>query len=158
MLGELDAHQIDALLHSQGMGRLGCHANGQTYVVPLTYVYDGKYLYGHTGAGLKVQMMRANPEVCFEVDHLEDMANWQSVIVWGTYEELQGDEAARAMQRLMERLGPLVTSETSQPSHSRSAETAHTGGAHKFHAGMTNGHPVMYRIRITRKTGRFEQR
>jgi nitroimidazol reductase NimA-like FMN-containing flavoprotein (pyridoxamine 5'-phosphate oxidase superfamily) len=91
MLGELDDRQIDHLLRSETVGRIGCHANGQTYIVPLTYVYDGQYLYGHTGAGMKVQMMRANPKVCFEVERMQDMANWQSVIVWGTALRCEGD-------------------------------------------------------------------
>jgi nitroimidazol reductase NimA-like FMN-containing flavoprotein (pyridoxamine 5'-phosphate oxidase superfamily) len=28
-------------------------------------------------------MMRANPHVCFEVDHRENLANWRSVVAWG---------------------------------------------------------------------------
>ena len=43
-------------------------------------------LYCHSGEGLKLQMMRANPSVCFEVDRHENLANWQSVIAQGTFD------------------------------------------------------------------------
>lgn len=151
MIGELEPAQIDRLLKSGIVGRIGCHADGRTYVVPITYVYDGQYIYGHSGVGQKVLMMRVNPNVCFEVDHLQNMANWESVIIQGVYEELQDEEAERALQLLLERIMLLVASETSLPSHSME-------GRSKFHAGMTNGHTVVYRIKILEKTGRYEKR
>ena len=68
MLGELTSDQIEHLLHSEVVGRIGCHAAGRTYVVPVNYAYDGEFLYGHAADGMKLQMMRENPELCFEVD------------------------------------------------------------------------------------------
>jgi nitroimidazol reductase NimA-like FMN-containing flavoprotein (pyridoxamine 5'-phosphate oxidase superfamily) len=75
MLGTLTDAQIDRLLHTESVGRIGCHAGGRPYVVPVTYVYDGSAIYGHTGDGMKVRMMRENPAVCFEVDRMESLAN-----------------------------------------------------------------------------------
>jgi nitroimidazol reductase NimA-like FMN-containing flavoprotein (pyridoxamine 5'-phosphate oxidase superfamily) len=40
--------------------------------------------------GRKVEMMRQNNEVCFEVDEIYDMSNWKSVVAWGAFEELKG--------------------------------------------------------------------
>jgi uncharacterized protein len=45
-------------------------------------------------------MMRRNPEVCFEVDRVEDLVNWDSVIGWGTYEERYGSQAEHARRAL----------------------------------------------------------
>jgi uncharacterized protein len=151
MLGDLNAAQIEHLLRSQVVGRIGCHAGGQTYIVPITYVYDGTYVYGHTGPGRKIEMMRANPDVCFEVDAVQDLANWQSVIAHGRYEELIGEASEAAMSLLINHLVPLMPSETSLPSHARATST-------RYHAGMSNGHTIVYRIRLTEKTGRFEIR
>ncbi len=53
MLGKLRDSQIDTLLISQIIGRLGCRADNHTYVVPVTYAYDGEYVYGHTQEGKK---------------------------------------------------------------------------------------------------------
>ena len=85
---ELDREEIDAFLHEQVVGRIGCHADGVTYVVPVIYAYDGNCLYAHTLVGQKVAMMRSNAEVCFEVDEYLD-GSWRSVIVQGRYEELE---------------------------------------------------------------------
>ncbi len=151
MLGTLTEAQIDRLLRAESVGRLGCHAGGRTYVVPVTFVYDGAAIYGHTGDGMKVRMLRENPEVCFEVDSLESLANWQSVIVWGRFEELRGTAAAHAMGLLMDRLLPLVTSETAVPSHGLDPSAVHR-------ADVTGRHAVVYRIVIGERSGRFEKR
>ena len=82
MLGSLDSKQIEEVLAHQVVGRIGCSAEGITYVVPISYAYDGEYIYGHTLDGMKISMMRKNPAVCFEVEEMKDMANWKSVISW----------------------------------------------------------------------------
>jgi len=60
------------VLTSQLIGRIGCHADNVTYVVPVSYVYDGDSIYSHTHEGMKINMMRENPDVCFEADKHED--------------------------------------------------------------------------------------
>lgn len=156
MLGELNAEQIEDVLRGAVIGRIGCHVDGRTYVVPITYAYDGDCIYGHSADGLKVQMMRTNPDVCFEVEQVDDLANWRSVISWGTYEELHGSDAEAGMQTLISRLLPLMTSTTAQPSHGlASGEEAKSS----VHRTDTAGHEaVLYRIRLHERTGRFEHR
>jgi uncharacterized protein len=65
MLGELTAEQINAVLFNEVVGRIGCHGEGRTYVVPVTYVFDGEAVCAHSAEGLKIRIMRANPDVCF---------------------------------------------------------------------------------------------
>jgi uncharacterized protein len=101
-MDELTREQIDELLREQLVGRIGCHADGVTYVVPVIYAYDGECIYAHTLVGQKVRMMRANPEVCFEVDEYEN-GSWRSVIAQGSYEELEGEDSTRALALLAER-------------------------------------------------------
>ncbi|HUJ76140.1 MAG TPA: pyridoxamine 5'-phosphate oxidase family protein, partial [bacterium] len=97
MMGALEAAEIETVLKRGIIGRIGCHAQNRTYVVPVTYAYDGEYVYAHSAEGLKVDLMRANPEVCFEVDTYTSLTNWRSVIAWGHFEELKGDDARRGM-------------------------------------------------------------
>lgn len=148
MLGSLNKLQIDFLLRSEMVGRIGCSAGGMTYVVPITYVYDGANILAHTREGLKVEMMREHPFVCFEVDHVENMANWQSVIIQGQFEELQGKAAEEAIQLLVNRLHPIVNSETMVPRHA--LESRKTPSAHDLHM-------VVFRIVIKDVTGKFEK-
>lgn len=142
MLGTLTRRQIDEVLRAGTIGRLGMSADGKAYVVPITYVYDGDSVYGHTTVGQKVRMMRKNPEVCFETDDIRDMANWRSVIAQGRYEELSGDVAVAAAKLIAARLGPLTTSATAGPAGP---------------AARRNRTQVSYRIRLVERSGRFER-
>ena len=143
MLGELNDEQIDGLLHEQVVGRIGCRGDdGLVYVVPITYAYDGHAVYGHTFDGLKLRLMRANPRVCFEVDRIETLTSWQSVIAWGTFEELTGARGEDGMELLMRRLMPLLPGTRTRARPATSAEPA--DGA------------IVYRIVLDSRTGRFE--
>lgn len=80
--------------------RLGLCKDGQPYVVPLSFGYDGSHLYFHTaGEGMKLDYLAANPRVCFELEHdvrvlskPSDPCAWSfsffSVIGFGTAEEI----------------------------------------------------------------------
>ena len=99
---ELTREEIDELLSEQVVGRVGCHVNGLTYVVPLIYAYDGDAVYVASIEGQKVEMMRANPAVSFEVDSCGP-EGWRSAIVQGVYEELSEAETPKALELLRER-------------------------------------------------------
>jgi uncharacterized protein len=150
MIGHLTDSEIEQLLQSETVGRIGCWADGRVYVVPVTYAFAHGDVYGHSGVGMKVRMMRANPRVCFEVDRVVSQSNWQSVIAWGTYEEVQGDDALGGVERLLARLGPLFLGAASLPAEKVSAPLVTLA-----HAILRHG--VIYRIRLTERTGRFER-
>jgi nitroimidazol reductase NimA-like FMN-containing flavoprotein (pyridoxamine 5'-phosphate oxidase superfamily) len=142
MLGELTTDEIDGVLRSVAIGRIGCYAFGRPYVVPITYAYDGIAVYGHSREGLKLRMMRSHPTVCFEVERFESPSSWQSVIALGTFSELGPPEAEFAMELLRRRLAPLVASATSAPD----------GPLH------ASGMPwSVFRILLAERTGRFER-
>ena len=131
------------------VGRLGCHADGITYVLPVSYAYDGAYVYAHTTEGMKINMMRKNARVCFQTDNLNDLSNWQSVILWGEFEELTGEpEKTEALQKLIERKLPLISS-----------ETMHLAERWPFQGtdDLSKISGIVFRIRVTEKTGRFEK-
>ena len=115
MLGELTSHEIEEILKSNVIGRIGCSSKQKVYVVPTTYVYDGESILGHTTEGMKINLLRENPECCFEVDVMKDLANWRSVIAWGTYEEVTGEDADKVIDKLINTIAPMMPSETSQP-------------------------------------------
>jgi nitroimidazol reductase NimA-like FMN-containing flavoprotein (pyridoxamine 5'-phosphate oxidase superfamily) len=149
MINELDIAEIDRVLESECFGRLGCHSRDRTYVVPMTYAYDGSSIIGHTGAGLKVRMMRENPKVCFEVDRMNDDGGWQSVIVHGRFEELHGDEAESALQRLFDHLDTVERRQGVPPTHG-------TGRFTPWREQTAVRSEVIFRIRVEEKTGRSE--
>ena len=102
---ELSLREIDAFLRGQRIARLGCHAAGVTYVVPLIYAYDDGAVVAVTTEGRKTAMLRENPRVCVEVDEYDadGKGSWRSVIAHGTYEELAGEEIEPALALMRER-------------------------------------------------------
>ena len=102
MIEELTGAEVDELLRDRTVGRIGCHADGVTYVVPVIYAYDGEAVYVASVEGQKTRMMRTNPRVCFEIDEHEP-GTWRSVVAQARYEELACAEAERALALLTER-------------------------------------------------------
>jgi hypothetical protein len=102
---ELSAREIDEFLRGQRIARLGCHANGVTYVVPLIYAYEDGAVVAVTTEGRKTAMLRENPRVCVEVDEYDadGKGSWRSVIAHGTCEELAGEEIQPALALMRER-------------------------------------------------------
>lgn len=148
MFGKLDTEETERLIETQLIGRIGCHANDQTYIVPVSYAYDGNYIYGYTHEGKKIDMMRKNPNVCFEVDDTRNLANWQSVIAWGVFEELTDKkERKETLKKLHERVLPVVNSETMRISPMWPFSTD----------DLDELKGIVYRILLTEKTGRFEK-
>ena len=147
MFKDLNSEQIEKVISENFIGRLGCHADDEIYVVPISYAYDGKYIYFLSFEGLKLSMMRKNPKVCFQIDTIKNMANWDSAIVWGTFEELTNKKGRNlGLKKLMSRPMPYIASEMAKFSSEwpfPSTEYSHIEG-------------VVYRIRITKKSGRKE--
>jgi nitroimidazol reductase NimA-like FMN-containing flavoprotein (pyridoxamine 5'-phosphate oxidase superfamily) len=92
MLGQLTEKQINELMAGQVTGRLGCVVNQKAYIVPINYFYKDSTIYSHSAPGKKIEMMRKNPNVCFQIDQISSIFRWQSAILWGTYEEITDPE------------------------------------------------------------------
>lgn len=148
MYGELGAATVERLLRTGAVGHLGCYGDGRPYVVPINYFYDGEYVYGYTRDGMKLRLMRAHPTVCLQVDRIEDSVNWESVIAWGRFEELHGDDAARAKELFSGRFTPLLGGAPIERVHGMGGWASHP---------PTWQDAVIYRITLTAKTGRFER-
>lgn len=128
----LGSDEIEQLLRTALVGRIACcdHDDGcRPYVVPLAYGYDGEAVYAFSPPGRKIRIMRQQPLVSFEVDEAIAEDRWRSVIADGEYEELTTAEGRAAAMRV---LFP-------------------DGGAPALAAGT-----IVYRIRLTRKSGRYE--
>jgi uncharacterized protein len=147
MYGELSGEQMEQVLRTSTVGHLGCYGNGRPYVVPINYAYDGAHVYGYTRDGMKLRLMRAHPTICLQVEQIEGITNWQSVIAWGTYEELRGDDAAKAQEFFAGRFTPLLGGAPIQHAHGMGGWGSHP---------PTWQDAVLYRITLTTKTGRFE--
>lgn len=147
MIGELNEQQIEEFLSRQIVGRIACCDEERLYLVPVSYAYDNNSVYVRSFEGMKLDIMRKNPNVCFETDDISDMANWQSVIAWGKFEELSFEERKNALRILLHRHLPVSSS-----------VTTHLGKTWPFSEDdVEEIAGVVFRINISKKTGRFER-
>lgn len=131
----LPPDQIEELLRTAIVGRIACCGHGavgdgRPYLVPLAYGYDGEAVYAHSGPGRKLDLMRAEPRVTFEVDEAVASDRWRSVIAEALFEEIDEPDARhRALRviypepRALPALGPRT---------------------------------VVFRLRLTSRSGRYE--
>jgi uncharacterized protein len=147
MIANLDNKQIRNLLAGEIIGRIGCYTGERIYVVPISYAFDGNDIYAHTYEGLKTEAMRSHPHVCFEVDDVRNMTNWQSVIAWGRFEELTDEtERKKAIRILLNRTLPVISS-----------ITTHLGTTWPFNGDEPEAiDGIFFRIRLEEMTGKFE--
>ena len=94
-IGPLRDTEAMALLHAESLGRLGCISADSPYVVPVNYFFDGQNIYIHSLPGKKIDAMRSNPRTCLQVDEIKNPYAWRSVIAYGTFEEIAGEEERR---------------------------------------------------------------
>ncbi|MGC4038591.1 MAG: pyridoxamine 5'-phosphate oxidase family protein [Chitinophagaceae bacterium] len=150
MIGSLSYKEAKEVLATSILGRIGCNDGNRTYVIPVNYVFDGKNILGHSVVGMKIHMMRSNPNVCFQVDEVKSMNDWKSIIVWGRYEELTDErERYAAMKLFVDKLMRMKISETAKPPE-LSGERLHP-------RSPGNIRPIFYRIVIDELTGRYEK-
>lgn len=145
MSGPLAEDAIERLLQKESVAHLGCHAGGRTYVVPVAYAYRDGACYGHMSDGLKLRMLRVNPSVCLEVEDVRGLSQWDSVIAWGTFEELSGDAAREGAALFMRRAHVSLTGR----------EPTGDEVGRLVDAVLRDG--IVYRIRLDERTGRTER-
>ena len=138
MISEIGYREARELLRGQNTGRLGCCSESMPYVIPVNYFYDGENIYIHAAQGKKIDIMRANPRACLQVDEIEDTFNWRSVIAFGWFEEIHDSaERDRRLTEMFKRF-PHLTPVESKVKESMS-ET------------------ILFRIRVERVTGVSER-
>ena len=78
----------EALLRRHVVGRLAFSFRDRVDIVPIHYVLDGDWLFARTSRGAKMTTMRHSPYVAFEVDEVDGIFDWRSVVVHGTMYEI----------------------------------------------------------------------
>jgi nitroimidazol reductase NimA-like FMN-containing flavoprotein (pyridoxamine 5'-phosphate oxidase superfamily) len=94
VITELPTEESIALVARLRKGHLAFAEGSQPLLVPIYYAYHEDYLYCFTTLGQKVEVMRANPLVAFEVEEFSADREWTTVVMTGRYEELAPHGAA----------------------------------------------------------------
>ena len=111
-----DPKFIDKVLNEALYGNLGLSDNGKPYIVPMNYAWSENKIWLHSAIeGRKLDIIRANPKVCFQVSAdtelitAENPCNYgmfySSVVIFGTASIIEEHEAkSAALEKLMQHL------------------------------------------------------
>jgi hypothetical protein len=147
MTGKLNSLEIEEVLSKQMIGRIGCLIDGRIHIIPVSYGYDGEHIYWLAPEGMNVGWLRKNSQICLETELMQDLGNWKSVTIWGTFTELpEPVEVNHALSLL-----------------SRCIHADISGCAAKMNPEWpfisqekTHSREGLYSIKIERKSGHFE--
>ena len=111
---ELDEAECRALLGRHHVGRMAYTFRDRVDIAPIHYFFDDGWLYGRTALGRKLEIVKHNRWVAFQVDEIEGPFDWRSVVVKGGVYLLRPDGSeeeillhARALE-LMRSVAPAV--------------------------------------------------
>jgi len=147
MNSNMTTTEIENVLQSQSICRLACNDKTFPHLIPISYFYDGKYIYCQSQPGKKIELMQKDPNVTILVDIIGSMNNYKSVIVNGEYQELNGLEADAARKLLFEQIFSLMT--TTRIHHFEHQESGKTDDSDRIKI-------IMFRIKILSSSGRKE--
>lgn len=104
MIQNLETAKCKEALGANYIGRLAYVFDNKPHIVPTTYYYDDKEkaILCFAANGHRLQAMRKEEQVSFQVDEIESMEDWRSIQVHGTFQELHGLEAGKYLKRFAE--------------------------------------------------------
>jgi nitroimidazol reductase NimA-like FMN-containing flavoprotein (pyridoxamine 5'-phosphate oxidase superfamily) len=80
-----DQRIIQELLSTAEICRLATADEGEPYIVPLNYGFRDNALYVHSAAaGRKIDILKRNPRVCFELESDSAIVRHEEPCHWGT--------------------------------------------------------------------------
>lgn len=115
MIQEMQHEACEALLRNNFVGRIAYVASGVPHVVPMTYYYSnqgGKSLLLYSLEGHKIDAMRKNRLVGFQVDEIEVITRWRSVLVHGEFEQLEHIDAKEFLREFSQGVKEVVNRTT----------------------------------------------
>jgi uncharacterized protein len=94
----LSLEETECILRRNHVGRLAFARKNRLTMTPLHYVYASGWLYGRMSAGHTIEELTNTAHnwwpVTFEVDEVEDLFEWRSVVVHGGFSVIDEDSAA----------------------------------------------------------------
>lgn len=119
---ELSRDESEQLLARKHVGRVAFSFHDRVDIEPIHYVFDNGWIYTRTSQGTKLATMAHHQWVAFEVDEVEGMFDWQSVVVKGACYLLDADTSlhhdpafARGVELLRALLPETLTSRDPVP-------------------------------------------
>lgn len=106
---ELGRREIDEILGRNHVGRIAYTGPKRVEMVPVHYISQGGWIYGRTTPGTLLERTAAKRplHVAFEVDEVDELFEWRSVIVHGELSIASEDEMGLDREGWMKGVGML---------------------------------------------------
>ena len=105
---ELDRDECIAVLDRNHIGRIAYTFRDRVDITALSYVYHEGWLYIRTEVGDKLVTMAHNRWVAFEVDEIESLFDWRSVVARGAIYHLHPEERPKEHRLAVKLLRTLI--------------------------------------------------
>ena len=104
-----DRDAINEIVRRCKVCRIALCENGQPYIVPLNFGYDGEHLYFHSANdGKKIEIIKQNNRVGFEFDILHEIITAETPCEWGAkYGSVVGSGIADFIESQQEKANAL---------------------------------------------------
>ena len=80
----MSAAACEAMLARHQVGRMAYAFHDRVDITPIHYVYSDGWLFARTSHGAKMDVLAHTPWVAFEIDEIDGVFDWRSVVVHGT--------------------------------------------------------------------------
>lgn len=93
-----DQSTLNQLINSATVCRLGLARENTPYIVPLSFGFKDNVLYFHSAAeGKKIEVLKVNPNVCFEFDLNVELLQAERPCKWGMKYQSKGLSISMAL-------------------------------------------------------------
>lgn len=147
MIEKMTLKESTKILTYHYVGHLAYLQGKTPYIVPITYYYDpfDNAIFSYSSAGHKINAMRTNQSVAFQIEKIETLNSWMSVLVHGTFEELKGSAAKMYLHKFAQHVKALMAKQKGIDTQSINSFSS------KINSGTT---PIVYRINVQDIIGR----
>lgn len=136
------------ILADNYIGNLAYISQNKPFIAPITYFYNEEKnaIIGYSAMGHKIRGMRENGNVSLLVTNVNSVSSWKSILVHGTYEELNNSEAKAQMHTFSLGVKDLVVNK----------ELRTVDFIEEFSSKVdTDDYPIVFLIHIDEITGRL---
>lgn len=147
MFTDLENKEIQYILEHNYLGHLGYIYLNRPYVVPITYYFDKvqKAIIGYSGQGHKIIAMLINNAVSLQIEEVDSVTNWKSVLIHGTFEPLMGSSAKANLNKFTAGLRKIILKKEHKKANFISEFSSKI---------YNNDNPVVFIIKIKELTGK----
>jgi nitroimidazol reductase NimA-like FMN-containing flavoprotein (pyridoxamine 5'-phosphate oxidase superfamily) len=82
---ELSRDEIEETITRNRVGRLAFSFHDRVDIQPIHYIYERGWLYGRTSEGEKIYTLKHNQWIAFEIDEVNDLFDWRSIVIHGSF-------------------------------------------------------------------------